>query len=233
MQLKPVWIASTGDEAIYAFNPLVIGDTLYALAEKDHILALDAATGKQKWSHSFHAKTQLLTNRGLTYWQSKDSSDARLIFAADNALQEIDARTGRSIDAFGKDGHIDLWGSWPDVFASVANYFREYGWESGGPVIAETRLAPDPTFQIDPKNLELNATLASLNATGVQVDTPLPPATPAVLISAELQDGPSYRVGFRNFHVITRYNHSARYAMAVHDLAQAVAARVHAPVSGS
>ena len=108
MQLKPAWIASTGDEAIYAFNPLVIGDTLYALAEKDHILALDAATGKQKWSHSFHAKTQLLTNRGLTYWQSKDSSDARLIFAADNALQEIDARTGRSIDAFGKDGHIDL-----------------------------------------------------------------------------------------------------------------------------
>ena len=108
MQLKPVWIASTGDEAIYAFNPLVIGDTLYALAEKDHILALDAATGKQKWSHSIHAKTQLLTNRGLTYWQSKDGSDARLIFAADNALQEIDARTGKSIDAFGKEGHIDL-----------------------------------------------------------------------------------------------------------------------------
>src|SRR6478609_6714651 len=44
-QLKPVWTVSTGDEAIYAFNPLVIGDTLYALAEKDHILALDAATG--------------------------------------------------------------------------------------------------------------------------------------------------------------------------------------------
>jgi glucose dehydrogenase len=60
MQLKPMWIASTGDEAIYAFNPLVIGDTLYALAEKDHILALDAATGKQKWSHSIHAKTQLV-----------------------------------------------------------------------------------------------------------------------------------------------------------------------------
>jgi quinoprotein glucose dehydrogenase len=108
MQLKPMWIASTGDEAIYAFNPLVIGDTLYALAEKDHILALDAATGKQKWSHSIHAKTQLLTNRGLTYWQSKDGSDARLILAADNALQEIDARTGKSIDAFGKEGHIDL-----------------------------------------------------------------------------------------------------------------------------
>jgi quinoprotein glucose dehydrogenase len=103
-----MWTASTGDEAVYAFNPLVIDNTLYALAEKDHILALDAATGKQKWSHSIHAKTPLLTNRGLTYWQSKDGSDARLIFAADNALQEIDARTGKSIDAFGKEGRIDL-----------------------------------------------------------------------------------------------------------------------------
>ncbi len=108
MQLRPVWTAPTGDEAVYAFNPLVIGDTLYALGEKDHILALDAATGKQKWSHSIHAKTSLLTNRGLTYWQSKDGSDARLIFAADNALQEIDARTGQSIDSFGKEGQIDL-----------------------------------------------------------------------------------------------------------------------------
>jgi glucose dehydrogenase len=108
MQLKPVWIASTGDGAAYAFNPLVIGDTLYVLAEKDHILALDAATGKQKWSHSIHAKTKLLTNRGLTYWQSKDGSDARLIFAADNELQETDARTGKTIDTFGEQGHIDL-----------------------------------------------------------------------------------------------------------------------------
>ena len=108
MQLKPMWVTSTGDGAVYAFNPLVIGDTLYALADKDHILALDAATGRQKWSHSIHAKTQLMTNRGLTYWQSEDGSDARLIFAADNALQEIDARTGKSIAAFGKDGYIDL-----------------------------------------------------------------------------------------------------------------------------
>src|ERR1700748_1465805 len=45
-ELKPVWIVPTGDEGDYAFNPLVIGDTLYALAEADHILALDATTGK-------------------------------------------------------------------------------------------------------------------------------------------------------------------------------------------
>ncbi len=48
-----------------------------------------------------------------------------------------------------------------------------------------------------------------------------------MLISAEQKDGPAYRVGFKNFYVITRYNHSARYAMAVNDLADAIAARVH------
>ncbi len=125
MQLKPRWIVSTGDETLYAFNPLVIGDTLYAMAEKDHIVALNAATGKQKWSHSIQAKTHLLTNRGLTYWQSKDGSDARLIFAADNALQEIDARTGKSIDSFGKKGHIDLregLGRDPDSLTLVQSY---------------------------------------------------------------------------------------------------------------
>ena len=124
------------------------------------------------------------------------------------------------------DGVRDLWAAWPDVFASVANYFREHGWQTGGPVVVDGKLAPDPVFQINPKNLELNETLASLNATGVQVDLPLPQDTRAVLISAEQRDGPAYRVGFNNFYVITRYNRSARYAMAVSDLAEAVAARV-------
>jgi membrane-bound lytic murein transglycosylase B len=126
----------------------------------------------------------------------------------------------------GDDRTSDLWASWPDVFASVANYFREHGWETGGPVVVEARLAPDPAFQFNPRNLELDQTVASLNASGVQVDLPLAESTPALLISAEQRDGPAYRVGFRNFHVITRYNRSARYAMAVNDLAEVIAARI-------
>jgi membrane-bound lytic murein transglycosylase B len=133
-----------------------------------------------------------------------------------------------------EDQHRDLWTCWPDVFASVANYFREYGWETGAPVISETRLDPEPSFEINPRNLNLDQTVASLNASGVQIDIPLPAATPAMLISAEQQDGPAYRVGFKNFQVITRYNRSVRYAMAVNDLAQVIAARVHAlPGGGS
>jgi peptidoglycan lytic transglycosylase B len=124
------------------------------------------------------------------------------------------------------DNKRDLWGDWDDIIASVANYLHEHGWESGGPVIAETRLEPEPTFQVTGK-LDLNETIDSLNAHGVRIDSSLPAETPAVLISAEQQDGPAYRVGFKNFYVITRYNGSARYAMSVHDLAQAVAQRVH------
>ena len=121
----------------------------------------------------------------------------------------------------------DLWTDWDDILASIANYFAEHGWEAGGPVLAETRLDPEPKFQIDPRNLELNETVDSLNAQGVSIVSHEQGTTPAVLISAEQQDGPAYRVGFKNFYVITRYNRSARYAMAVHDLAEAIAQRVN------
>ncbi len=125
------------------------------------------------------------------------------------------------------DSKRDLWNDWDDILASIANYFVEHGWESGGPVLAETRLDPEPKFQIDPRNLELNETVDSLNAQGVEVLGGASGTTPAVLISAEQQDGPAYRVGFKNFYVITRYNRSARYAMAVHDLAEAIAKRAN------
>ena len=124
------------------------------------------------------------------------------------------------------DRRRDLWNDWDDIIASVANYLREYGWTPGGPVLAETRLEPDPNFQIEPRNLQLNETVDSLGAHGVKVELDVPGDTPAVLLSAEQRDGPSYRVGFHNFYVISRYNASARYVMAVYDLAQTLAQRM-------
>jgi len=132
---------------------------------------------------------------------------------------------------FAVDGNADqkrdLWNDWDDILASIANYFVEHGWEAGGPVLAETKLEPEPKFQIDTRNLELNETVESLNAQGVEVVGDQTGMTPVVLVSAEQQDGPAYRVGFKNFYVITRYNRSARYAMAVHDLAEAIIQRVN------
>jgi membrane-bound lytic murein transglycosylase B len=124
-----------------------------------------------------------------------------------------------AVDADG-DERRDLWSDWDDIFASVANYLHEHGWTPGAPVLAETSLDPDPTFQLDAHGLEPNETIDSLGAHGVKVAADVPKETLVVLISAEQRDGPAYRVGFHNFYVITRYNASARYAMAVHDLAQ-------------
>jgi membrane-bound lytic murein transglycosylase B len=124
------------------------------------------------------------------------------------------------------DGKRNLWADWNDVFASTANYFREHGWETGAPVLSEVELDPEPTFTIDTRNLKLNETVESLNLQGVHTKTRLPADTPALIISAEQRDGPAYRVGFKNFEVITRYNRSVKYAMTVNDLAQAIAQRV-------
>jgi membrane-bound lytic murein transglycosylase B len=118
-----------------------------------------------------------------------------------------------------QDSRRNLFADWDDVIASVANYFAAHGWVRDAEVLAETDLDPEARIVADPRNLKLNETVDSLRSKGVEFETKLPGATEALLIPAELQEGPSYRVGFRNFEVITRYNRSVRYAMAVHDLA--------------
>lgn len=107
-KLQEVWSYRTGDDRKYLFNPLVVDGTMYVLARNNAIVALDAATGKELWSHATRAKATLITNRGVNYWESPDRSDRRLIFSVDNALQEIDAHTGRAIQQFGMNGRVDL-----------------------------------------------------------------------------------------------------------------------------
>ena len=107
-KLQRVWTLPTGDDVNYVFNPLVIGHTAYVMAHSKSIVAVDATTGKELWTHSFEAKTPLITTRGLNYWQSADGKDRRLILAVDNALQELNADTGASIITFGHEGKADL-----------------------------------------------------------------------------------------------------------------------------
>jgi membrane-bound lytic murein transglycosylase B len=124
------------------------------------------------------------------------------------------------------DGHIDLWTNWPDVCASVGNYLKEHGWNSGEPVLTEADVAPDRPPDLDGRKLALTETVGSLRAKGVTFDSSLLPEAPALLIAADEADGVHWRVGYNNFYVITRYNHSALYAMAVYELAAAVKQQV-------
>ena len=133
---------------------------------------------------------------------------------------------------FDGDGPIDLWNSEADVIGSVANYFVGHGWRPGLPTHYPVQLAPEaemdallapdilPSFSV----ASFVAKGAVLNAEGRE--------HPGQLALIELQNGdpslpdnePNYVAGTENFYVITRYNWSAYYAMAVIDLGQEVAA---------
>jgi quinoprotein glucose dehydrogenase len=107
-KLQVAWTYRTGDDRKYSFNPLIVDGVMYVLAKNNSIVALDAATGKEIWTHATDGKTTLITNRGIDYWESKDRSDRRLLFSLSNQLQELDARTGQSILQFGTNGRVDL-----------------------------------------------------------------------------------------------------------------------------
>lgn len=127
-----------------------------------------------------------------------------------------------AVDATGK-GQRDLWRDWHDVLASIANYLNQQGWRQGEPVLAETHRQGDAD---DPLafRLLLADTLGAIRKRGYVVDSAQPDSAQALLVPAEQRDSMSWRVGFNNFYVITRYNRSPRYAMAVHDLASALRA---------
>jgi membrane-bound lytic murein transglycosylase B len=124
------------------------------------------------------------------------------------------------------DGHINLWTNWQDVCASVGNYLKEHGWNAGEPVLSEASVDPDKLSDLDGRKLALSETVGSLRTKGVSFDSSLAADAPALLIAADETDGTHWRVGYNNFYVITRYNHSALYAMAVYELAGALKQRV-------
>jgi len=123
-------------------------------------------------------------------------------------------------------GHVDLWNNWPDVCASVGNYLKEHGWNAGEPVLSEASVPAEKAPDLDGRKLALSETTGSLKAKGVDFDNSLGEDAPALLIAADEPNEIRWRVGFNNFYVITRYNHSILYAMAVFDLAAAVKQRI-------
>jgi membrane-bound lytic murein transglycosylase B len=134
-----------------------------------------------------------------------------------------------AVDGSG-DGRRDLWQYGPDVFASIANYFKVHGWRAGEPVLADALNDAPPD---DPARAEtkLADTVDSLKGRGYHFDTALPGKTPAMLVPAELEGSTAWRIGFQNFYVITRYNRSLLYAMAVNDLADAIATTYQASLA--
>ena len=132
------------------------------------------------------------------------------------------------------DGRVDLWGSVPDAVASVANYLAVHGWRAGEPVAAPL-VAPAAVLDgfADPGLTPL-ARRAALWSAGIGVAGPAParPDAAAGVFVLDGEAGPLYWAGFDNFYVITRYNRSLMYALAVTQLGEAVRDRVMADDAG-
>ena len=129
-----------------------------------------------------------------------------------------------AVDANG-DGRRDLWADWEDILASVANYLEAHGWRAGEPVAAEAVKSAGWAGTEPGQRLGLNATVGSLSEAGFLFATDLPFDSEAMVFALERDPSSSeYWVGFRNFHVITRYNRSVKYALAAHQLSLAIRA---------
>ena len=122
-------------------------------------------------------------------------------------------------------GRRDLWDEIPDVVGSVANYFERHGWQPGAPVVDRVSVNGEAWESLLNDDLKPRSTAAELRSAGVSVPEDVDGGRSAKLLRLEGEDGPEYFAAYRNFYVITRYNHSPLYAMAVYQLAEAIAER--------
>lgn len=124
---------------------------------------------------------------------------------------------------FDDDGRRDIWHNNGDVIASVANYFVRHQWQTGQ-AIAVPVSAAGSGYKTVLKEGELKPDLrvAGLESLNLKISRPLPLETKVKLLSFEQQQGEELWAGLDNFYVITRYNHSPLYAMAVYQLSQSI-----------
>ena len=126
---------------------------------------------------------------------------------------------------FDADGHRDLFTSRADAIGSVANYFAVHGWRRGGTVVVPATVDGDGHRALVDLGYKPQRHLERFAGYGVSFDGDLDPGQLAALVELETETGPEYWVALENFYVITRYNHSPLYAMAVYQLSREIAAR--------
>jgi quinoprotein glucose dehydrogenase len=113
-QLQLAWIFNPNDAKIGArpgsseCNPIIIDGILYATSARHRVYAVDAATGEQKWSFDpFDGAEGGGVSRGVTYWED-GGSDKRILVTGGDVLFALDARTGKPVPSFGKDGQVSM-----------------------------------------------------------------------------------------------------------------------------
>lgn len=123
---------------------------------------------------------------------------------------------------FDQDGQTNLFDSIPDIAGSVANYFVKHGWQRDGRVARPLEATDDNLADSLEPGVKPAYTWAELKQKGLVSKFTINEETPVALVRLEQKDHAEYWVGFQNFYVITRYNHSELYAMAVYQLAKLI-----------
>jgi membrane-bound lytic murein transglycosylase B len=124
---------------------------------------------------------------------------------------------------FDGDGKRDLWNE-ADAIASVANYYWTWGWQTGEQIVSavEAPAAANAAAYAEllQQGVQPRTPVGKLKEAGVVLLEDAPEDMHATLIAAQAESGMQYWLGFNNFYVITRYNRSTNYALAVNELAQ-------------
>jgi membrane-bound lytic murein transglycosylase B len=124
---------------------------------------------------------------------------------------------------FDGDGSRDLWRSTADVVGRVANYLHRHGWQHRQPVVSRALASREAAFgEISTRNFTPKHTVAQWQQRGFRSSPDLPQDLPAAVLKLAEKDRNTYWLVFKNFYVITRYNRSPRYAMAVYELSQEI-----------
>ena len=123
------------------------------------------------------------------------------------------------------DGRRDLWSSMADIIGSVANYLHRHGWEPGQPVTYPAIVSDDADMTLVTKrDFKPKKSVTEIAGGGFKSAEPVSGDTLAAVAGLEEEDGYHYWLTFKNFYVITRYNRSPLYAMAVYELSEAILA---------
>lgn len=123
---------------------------------------------------------------------------------------------------FDQDGQIDLFDSVADIAGSIANYFVKHGWERGGRIARPLDLGEGSSIATLEPGVKPGYKWLDLRRSGLSSQFEIGDETPVALVELKQADRFEYWAGFQNFYVITRYNHSELYAMAVYQLAKLI-----------
>ncbi|MBA2492952.1 MAG: lytic murein transglycosylase B [Gammaproteobacteria bacterium] len=123
---------------------------------------------------------------------------------------------------FDGDGTRELWNSTADAIGSVANYFRAHGWREGARVAYPAQVNGADHRALVARGMEPSIEARRLTSLGVKTRGPIAADARVALFEYDVGDATRYWVGLNNFYVITRYNHSSLYAMAVYQLSQQI-----------